>query len=345
MKKLMRLCFSLCLICTGPFVFFNIRLNHQNTPSQLSDSAGRFTFICPKVNEGYWTSAAYGMKQQDEQQNTNTKFVGPAQYSAEEMRTAILSAVSSDSDGIITVGSRKDSEVIDALETADEAGIPVVLIDTDCDEINRICYIGTNNYEAGRLAGQDMTDSFSGSLHAAVILVSSSSQNQAERLRGFTDELALHPDCQVETVLEANSNFLYLNEVLPQTLEEHPDINAIFCAEEYSSTIVGQILSSMGTKYDNIRVVAFDKMDETLNYVASGQYYSTIVQQSDRMGELAVKLLCDYKKGIFPEKDIIYTDILSIRRENLRESKKYESEGVVWHSYSGSILSNPQQEN
>lgn len=341
MKKraewMMRLSFCICILIIIFFTVFYFYIEKDKKNISVYENTGRFTFICPKANEGYWSSAAYGMKKQDQLQNTNTKFIGSNQYSAEEMSAAIHSAVNSEADGIITVGSRSDEIVISALKKATNQQIPVILIDTDSDEIDRLCYIGTNNYEAGQLAAEDMAASTSEPLRVAVILVSLDSKNQAERLRGFEERLSQDPEDRVEIVLETDSNFLYLNEILPLTLKENPDINAVFCAEEYSSTIVGQILSAMGTKYDPIRVVAFDKMDATLHYVESGRYYSTIVQQSEQMGELAVKLLGDYQKGIFPSEDIIYTDSLSIRKENINDVKRYESEGVVWHSYRKNI--------
>lgn len=336
-KKMMMASFSLCFLISILFIFCYLHIGETNTPSYLSDDTKLFTFICPKANSGYWSNAAYGMKKQDQLQNTNTKFIGPTQYTEEEMSAAIYSAVNSDTNGIITVGSRTDSKVVSALKAAANKNIPVILIDTDSDKIDRLCYIGTNNYEAGRLAGKDITASISTPLHVAVILVSLDSSNQAERLRGFKDELSNYSGCEIATVIEANSSFMYLNEILPRTLEENPDINAIFCAEEYSSTIVGRILDSMGSKYNDVRVVAFDKMTDTLDYVKSGRYYSTIVQQSDRMGELAVKLLNDYQNGVLPQKDIIYTESLSIRKDNLDEVKKYESEGIIWHSYNKNI--------
>ena len=132
--------------------------------------------------------------------------------------------------------------------------------------------------------------------------------------------------------------------MVPRTLKENPKINAIFCAEGYSSSVVGRILSSMGPDYDHIRVVAFDKMEDTLHYVESGQYFSTIVQQSDVMGELAVSILNDYQNGVLPKEDIIYTDSYSIRKDNFDTIQKYESEGVTWHIYSGNILPTPQKE-
>lgn len=337
MKRMMKFSFFMCILFAVLFILYYMNAQSENHSLQLADDAGRFTFICPKVNDGYWSSVAYGMMRQDQIQGTNTKFVGPTQYTAEEVCMAVNAAVNSNVDGIITAGSRVDEEVIDALKTASQKQIPIVLVDTDTVQIDRICYIGTDNYAAGQLAARDMLEASSEPVRAAVILVSLSSENQENRLKGFQDELSAHPDCGVVSVLEADSNFLYLNEMLPRTLKENPEINAIFCAEEFSATVVGRILTSMGSEYDDICVVAFDKMDDTLAYVESGRYFSTIVQQSDRMGELAVKVLEDYLNGILPEKDIIYTDSLSIRKENLEDIERYESEGVTWHSYTGNL--------
>lgn len=337
MKKMMRISFSLCILFTALFIFYYVNNQNSSRPLRLADDAGRFTFICPKANDGYWSSMAYGMMRQDQIQGTNTKFIGPDQYTVEEMCMAVNAAINSDVDGIITAGSRVDPEVLDALGDAAKRQIPIVLVDTDSDQIDRLCYIGTDNYAAGQLAARDMLEASTGPIHAVVILVSLSSENQAERLKGFEDELSRYLDCEVASILEADSNFLYLNETLPRTLKENPEINAIFCAEEFSSTVVGRILTSMGDSYEKIKVVAFDKMDDTLDYVETGRYFSTIVQQSDRMGELAVKVMEDYLNGIPPENDRIYTDSLSIRRENLEDVERYESEGVIWHSYTGNL--------
>lgn len=344
MKKLSVFSFLLCILTAACFLVFAFQ-QYFSYRIPLADSYDRrFTFVSPIANEGYWGSAAHGMQKGDSLAHTNTKFIGLTQYVEQDMASAIISSIHSDVDGIITVGSRPE-QIIDALKTACESQIPVVLIDTDSSEIDRICYIGTDNYRAGQLAGEDMTSDVSESLHAAVILSSLSSDNQSERLRGFEDELARHPRCSVETVLEAQSSLLLLNEMLPRTLKENPTINAIFCAEGYSSSIVGKILDSMGSDYNDIKVVAFDKMEDTLHYVESGRYFSTIVQQSDKMGELAVKVLNDYCNGILPESDIIYTDSFSIRKDNFDTVQKYESEGVTWHIYNGNILQTPQKEN
>ena len=324
--------------------FFYVILWSDDIKPEETSYDCRFTFISPFANAGYWGNIAYGMKQSDQFYHTNTKFVGFIEPDAEAVSKAIRLAACAGPDGIITAGD-SDKQMVHALKDASDLGIPIVLIDNDNQESNRLCYIGINDYEAGRLAGRDMTKGVSEPLYVAVFIGTSSNENQRERLRGFQDELALHTNCFVETVMEANYSLLTFREMLPKLLKENPKINAIFCAEGYTSIIAGEILTSMGPEYDDIRVVVFGKTAEILEHVASGRYYSTIIQDSDRIGNLAVEVLKNYQAGILPEKDVILIESISITKDNVNTVNVYESEGVIWHLYNGNLIQIPQKEN
>lgn len=324
--------------------FFCAVLSFDGREPAKSSGDYRFTFISPFANAGYWGSIAYGMMQADQMYHTNTKFVGFMESDAEAMSEAIRSEICPRPDGIITAGD-SNPRIVRALEEAGAADIPIVLIDNDNPDIDRLCYIGADNYEMGRLAGREMTENVTEPLYAAVIIGNGSSENQKLRLQGFQDELALHPDCHVETVLEANYNLLTVREKLPRILEENPDINGIFCAEGYSSIIAGELLDNMEKGYDEVRVVVSGNPDEILKHVASGRYYSTIIQESDIMGQLAVEVLKNYQEGILPQQDVIYIENISIKKENLDGVTAYESEGVTWHLYNGNLLQTPQSTN
>ncbi len=304
----------------------------------------RFTFISPFANAGYWGSTARGMIEADQAYGTNTKFVGFMQSDSSSMSQAIQSEIRCCPDGLITAGN-SDPMVISALKEAHNAGIPIVLIDNDCLDVDRLCYIGADNYEMGQLAGKSITADLSVPLYAAVIIGNSSVENQRLRLQGFQDELALHPDCHIEAVLEADYSLLNVRQMLPCLLKENPKINAVFCAEGYSSIIAGEILTTMGKEYDNMRVVVSGNTEEILNHVASGRYISTIIQESDAMGVKAVEVLKNYQNGIVPEHDVIYIDNITVTQKNLDNVTAYESEGVTWHLYNGNLLRIPQSEN
>ena len=292
----------------------------------------KYTFISPFANNGYWGSAAHGIQRADEKYGCQTKFVSFSDTREDDIAGAICSAVYEDSDGIIAWGEESQA-VEEAMETARREHVPIVLIDNDNQEIDRLCYIGTNNYEAGYMAGQRMCEGANGELHIVVILGSKSVGNQEQRLLGFQDALSSYPGCTLDICLEAAYSTLKVKEILPQVLKENPRINAIFCAEGYSSLITGEVLQSMGLPCGKIRVVAFDQSEPILSFIQSGWYYATIMQQCDRMGEEAIRILEEWHEGKLPEEDILYTEALCVTKDNLEQARRYESEGVVWHLF------------
>ena len=105
MKRMMKFSFTHVHFIRGSFYsLLYERAKREPFFASWRMTAGRFTFVCPKVNDGYWSSVAYGMMRQDQIQGTNTKFVGPTQYTAEEVCMAVNAAVNSNVDGIITAG-------------------------------------------------------------------------------------------------------------------------------------------------------------------------------------------------------------------------------------------------
>ena len=326
------------------WIFFSMVLQFDKAKPEEFSYDYRFTFISPFANAGYWGNTAYGMLQADKQLHTNTKFTGFLESDAVSMGQAIRSELYARPDGLITAGSSEPA-VVNALKEASRARTPVILIDNDNPDTDRLCYIGPNNYEMGRAAGREMTLGISEPLYAAVLIGSSSSENQSQRLKGFEDQLSLHPDCRVEAVMEANYSLLTIREMLPALLKDHPKINAIFCAEGYSSIITGEILSDLGPQYDHLRVIVSGHTAEILDHIASGRYHCTITQDCGVMGQMAVEILKNHKEGVPPKEDTIYLENIIISKENLDTISPYESEGVTWHLYNGNLLLTPQSEN
>ena len=82
--------------------FLYIILQSEYIETTANSYEGRFTFISPFANSGYWGNAAYGMKKADELYNTNTKFIGFSNAETAQTGEAIRLAVCSSPDGIIT---------------------------------------------------------------------------------------------------------------------------------------------------------------------------------------------------------------------------------------------------
>ena len=133
-------------------VLFSINRYYQYSEDVPQPLAYRFTFICPQT----WDDVAAGMEEADRDLGTDTKYVGFKNSNEGKQAEAIRSAVYAKADGIITVGNNNSKVIGAAVEEAEEAGIPVILMDSDLEGREKSGYIGMDHKEAGKLAGEDM---------------------------------------------------------------------------------------------------------------------------------------------------------------------------------------------
>lgn len=302
------------------------------TPEEESNSV-RLTFISPFANTGYWGTAATGILDAAEKYGMNVKCIGFAESDPQKQIRYIKSAIYSHADGIITAGIENSEEFKEVLDLASEAGIPVILIDCDIEGSDRLCYIGTDNFEAGRLAGQDIVEATEGKGSVAIIRNEKSSINQQERINGMKSVIEQYPDMEIVTVLQGNQNYMIAKEQIVNMLREYPDIDAIFCPEGYSSICMSHFLLEEKEGHKDLKVVAFDMSDEALETLKQGKIYSIIQQDPYTMGQKAVEYLHQYLNGESGIQSETYTNVQNVKPENIDQFYKYGSKDVIWHTY------------
>ncbi len=294
----------------------------------LEDYEKRFTF----VSTLRWDNAATGMREADQKFRTNTKLVAPETLNIETQIEAIHEAILSKADGIITAASEDSEGLKEVIQKAVSEGIPVILIDSDLPDSGRSSYIGTDNVEAGRIAGRDIYNATDGYAKIGIIVSSLESPNQRERVKGFMEEINQYENMEVLEIVECHSNGLEIVENVPKLLKDYPEMNALFLTEASASYMVGDLLQSYDISSEELKVVGFDNVEKTLEFVRDGIYYSTIVQEQYMFGYRAVETLCRILNGETVE-DVIYTDVYSLRKENYEDRKTYPYEEWEWHIY------------
>ena len=292
----------------------------------------RITLIAAFANETYWGSMANGVTKAGEDLGISTKCIGFTEMDAERQVKAIKSAIYAKTDAIITSGTQKSEEFNEVLKEADEAGIPVILVDSDVEEAEKLCYIGTDNYEAGKLAGEDIAAATGGMGDVAVIVSNLEAENQRERLEGFRQALEGYPDIRIAEIIEGNSDARALNECISQLLEEEKELDAVFCAEGYSATTICQLIRNAKGEYDDLKVVGFGISHLKRQNIEEGILYSTIYQDSYEMGYRAVSAIKEALQGKQVLK-VSYTETKSIKKENIEEMNVNEGVGAPWHIY------------
>lgn len=237
-------------------------------------------------------------------------------------------------DGIITAGMENTPEFNQVMEQAREADIPVILIDSDVKDSDRTCYVGTDNYEAGRMAGEDMVQACGQEGKVVVIVSYLDNTNQMQRVEGFQEVLAEYPSMEVVQILEGQSNEIFLQDKLMRALEETPDLKGVFCAEGYATRCMCRFLEDSPEKYGDLQVVAFDATNDLEPVLEKGEIYAAIQQDSWQMGSYAAKFLIRAMDGEQEMTDF-FTDVISIDREQAEQLEKYTNTNgdVPWHIY------------
>lgn len=323
------------VIILGIFLVAFLILLYPGTGLSVEEEeeATRLTFVSPFANTGYWGIAASGILDAGEAYGMNVKCIGFSESDAKKQIRYIKSAIYSHADAIITAGIENSDEFNEVMEMASDAGIPVILIDCDIEGSERLCYIGTNNFEAGCLAGKDIVEVTGGKGTVAIIENEQSSINQQERIDGFNSVLEEYPDLEVVTVLKGNLNYMMIKEQIVNMLEKYPQVSAIFCPEGYSSSAINQLMLEENEKYKDLKVVTFDMTANSMENLKTERIYATIQQDPYTMGQKAVEYLKQYLEGQTKIDSVLYTDVQSIKKENLDQLYNYTSGDVIWHTY------------
>ncbi len=273
-----------------------------------------FTFVCPLR----WTVTAYGIENADAEFHANTKLVGSGQLNTSLQAQAIQEAIATKPDGIITAGMEDSQILIDAIDQASSAGIPVVLVDNDLPQTRRISYIGSDNQKLGELTAEKMVDLTGGEGQVCLIVSNLDNANQQERVEGFQNVLKDYPDLQISGIMECASEPLEVREQYMEFIAENPDTTAVCCLEGRAAKEIGNILDA--SREERPYVVAVDYNTSDGSRPQEEIYGAIFKQDMEQQGYLAVRTLVNYLQGKAVE-EIQYTDIACYDQENLENIK------------------------
>jgi ribose transport system substrate-binding protein len=199
----------------------------------------------------------------------------------------------------------------------------VVTQDSDAPNSNRICYIGTDNVEAGRQAGQLVKEALPNGGKIMVFVGVLDAANAQQRYQGLKEALA-GSNVSIIDVRTDNTDRVRAKSNASDTLVNNPDIAGMVGLWSYNGPAILAAVRE-ANKIDKVKIVAFDEEDETLNGIKNGAIYATVVQQPFEFGyrsmELMSKVLNGDKSGI-PAGKQIFVPTKAIKKDNVEAFTK-----------------------
>lgn len=203
----------------------------------------------------------------------------------------------------ICVSPSGSKEIIPAIKKANEAGIPVLAVDTRVDEAalkeaqgHVATFIGSDNVEGGRIAGQFIIDRLGSQGKVAILEGIPGHETADARLKGFHQAVDIEPGIEIVASQTANWERDQGFNVFQNILQAHPEVQALFACNDMMALGAVEAIAAAG-KTGEIIIVGFDAVEDARQAIQKGEMHGSIAQYPYEMGRLAVEKAVELVNG------------------------------------------------
>lgn len=230
-------------------------------------------------------------------------------------------------------------DAVNQTQLINEACRHTIVICQDCDAetTDRLCYLGTDNYEAGRMVGQLVKEALPQGGSVMIFVGRLEQVNARLRRQGVIDEILDRPPDRNRydkpsdtvqgdkyTVLDTRTDqfdFGKAKALAEDAIAKYPDLGCMVGLFAYNPPQCLAAVKEAG-KVGQIQVVGFDEEEATLQGIADGAIYGTVVQNPFEYGRRSVEILTKLVRGdrsVIPAGKVLHIPARAIRRDNVRE--------------------------
>lgn len=283
----------------------------------------KLAFVTNNASD-FWKIAAAGVHKYEKEGKVQVDIKMPPNGTVEEQNRTLEELTSQGYDAIaVSVIAPKDQ--VPALNKAAEK-TKIITFDSDAPGSNRLLYIGTNNYEAGKVLGGEIVRLLPDGGKMAVFVGMLSADNAAQRLKGIEDAIAGHK-IEIVDKREDNTDRNKARTNVEDILNAHSDLNLVCGLWSYNGPQIAAALEGSGKK-GKVLAAVFDEEEGTLKGIADGTIQVTVVQKPFQFGYLSSKWMHDLAtkgdaaKATIPANKIIDTGVEVISKANVADFKQ-----------------------
>ena len=199
----------------------------------------------------------------------------------------------------------------------------VVTQDSDAPNSNRVCYVGTDNVEAGRQAGQLVKEAIPQGGTIMVFVGVLDAENARQRHQGLKEALE-GSNIKILDVRTDNTDRVRAKSNASDTLVNNPDIAGMVGLWSYNGPAILSAVKE-ANKVDKVKIIAFDEEDETLTGIKDGAIYATVVQQPFEFGFKSMQLMAqilDGDRSQIPASKQIFVPTKAVKKDTVEAFTK-----------------------
>ena len=252
--------------------------------------------ITKSLGTQFWASAVAGANAAKSEYNIDLVIQGPeTEEDYAKQNEYIREAVRDGADAIV-FSAISYSENAAAIDEAADAGVRIVVIDSDVDSHKVSARIGTDNVQAGRMTAAAVLNMPDQEINVGIVNFDLGSRNGQERELGLRE--VLQQDARVKQIFTVNVSATPDSgktgaEIL---MKEHPEINALVGLNEPLAVGTARAVAANGLT-GKVHAVGFDTNPECIDRMRDGAVSALIAQNPYAMGYLGVERAWELLEG------------------------------------------------
>ena len=293
---------------------------------EQAGGAPRIAFVMKTANNPFFIEMQKGAEEEAKKLGVNLIVQAADREVDVEKQMQIVENLIQTKIAALCVTPSGSREIVPAINKANSANIPVIIVDTrvDAKTLNDAkgkiaAFIGSDNYEGGKLAGERIAKQLGGKGKVAVLEGIPGHETGDSRLKGFREALKATPGIEIVASQTANWERDQGFNVFQNILQSHPDLQAVFACSDLMALGALEAIAA-AKKTGQIIVIGFDASDEARKAVLNGTMDATVAQSPATMGAMAVQNAYHLIKGE-PVKAEMVVPIKLITKENAAASK------------------------
>lgn len=196
--------------------------------------------------------------------------------------TAIEDMISNETD-ILLCACQEENSLKGVLQQASDAGIQVVMVDTDCLSLeDKVTFIGTDNYQAAYEGAQEFATRLEKGSNVVILRGKLGDVNHESRTEGLTTALT-EAGMNVLEVQDANCETDKAANTMEAFLSKYPDqIDAVMVTSDSMAVGAAQALKNAGVS--DVKVCGFDGFQAAIALIDSEEIEMIIAQKPYDIG-------------------------------------------------------------
>jgi len=292
------------------------KVNEGEKAGEQGEEQLHFVYVSPLLAHPIWLVAKDGFDTACKELGIQGDWVGPQNISPEEMAKLIETAIVEKADAIITQGLVPAAP----LKGAEEAGIPVLVVDSDIPDAKKLAYFGKDPAVQAELFLEHVEKKYGKDtkLNVAIQVAALNYEIAQEQIAAIEKAFEKHPGgFEIVSTSESKSDKMKATTEWQNTFKAYPEINVAINLAAEAGPACANVVEENGLS-DKVAVFAVDDMEETLDLIKSGSIDGTVVTSFYNYGYQATYWLYQHiKEGKTPEK--VYNDAgtIMVTKENL----------------------------